>query len=75
MYVISVALVHGDRDDREGEAAPDRRYLERLRQAKSGLSTPGPEDTERERDRERDRERQRPPPPLPLPITAASTAA
>ncbi len=50
MYVISVALVHGDRDDGEGEAAPDRRYLERLRQAKSGLSTPGAEDTERERE-------------------------
>jgi hypothetical protein len=55
MYVISVALVHGDRDDGEGEAAPDRRYLERLRQAKSGLSTPGPEDRERERERERER--------------------
>jgi hypothetical protein len=50
MYVISVALVHGDRDDGEGEAAPDRRYLERLRQAKSAPSTPGTEDRERERE-------------------------
>jgi len=71
MYVISVALVHGDRDDGEGEAAPDKRYLERLRQAISGQSTPGPED----RHRERERERENPPPPPPLPITAASTAA
>jgi hypothetical protein len=52
MYVISVALVHGDRDDREGEAAPDRRYIERIRQAKSRLSTPGPDDTARERERD-----------------------